>query len=65
MDKFIGLRLRHLPVEKEGEFIGLLSVGDVLKASLHEKTEELEKLNGMVSWDYYEEWRWDSEEVRA
>ena len=65
MDKFLGLRLRHLPVEKEGEFIGLLSVGDVLKASLHEKTEELEKLNGMVSWDYYEEWRWDSEEVRA
>lgn len=65
MDKFLGLRLRHLPVEKEGEFIGLLSVGDVLKASLNEKTEELEKLNGMVSWDYYEQWRWDSEGVRA
>jgi CBS domain-containing protein len=65
MDKFLGLRLRHLPVEKEGEFIGLLSVGDVLKASLYEKTEELEKLHGMVSWDYYEEWRWDSEAVRS
>lgn len=65
MDKFLGLRLRHLPVEKEGEFIGLLSIGDVLKASLYEKTEELEKLNGMVSWAYYEEWRWDAEGVRA
>ena len=65
MDKFLGLRLRHLPVEKGGVFIGLLSVGDVLKASLNEKTEELEKLHGMVSWAYYEEWRWDSEGVRA
>ncbi|MFT5378303.1 MAG: CBS domain-containing protein [Candidatus Latescibacterota bacterium] len=65
MDKFLGLRLRHLPVEKEGELIGLLSIGDVLKASLYEKTKELEKLNGMVSWAYYEEWRWDSGGVKA
>ena len=59
MDKFLGLRLRHLPIERDGEFIGLLSIGDVLKACLHEKTLEFEKIYGMVSWDYYEEWKWE------
>jgi CBS domain-containing protein len=63
MDKLLGLRLRHLPVEKENKFIGLLSIGDVLRASLHEKSAELEKLHGIVSWAYYEEWRWDLETV--
>jgi signal-transduction protein with cAMP-binding, CBS, and nucleotidyltransferase domain len=58
MDKFLGLRISHLIVEKQGEIIGLLSVGDVMKATLSEKTGELERLNAMVSWDYYENWRW-------
>ncbi|MDP7205900.1 MAG: CBS domain-containing protein [Pirellulaceae bacterium] len=60
MDKFLGLRLRHLPIEKHGEYIGLLSVGDVMKASLQEKTRELEALNAVVSWEYYEDWHWTS-----
>jgi signal-transduction protein with cAMP-binding, CBS, and nucleotidyltransferase domain len=34
MDKFLGLRIRHLPVEKNGEYIGLLSIGDVIRANL-------------------------------
>ena len=59
MDKFLGLRFRHLPIEKNGEFIGFLSIGDVLKACLHEKTQEFEQLNGIVNWNYYEEWKWD------
>mgnify|MGYP001979115336 CR=1 FL=1 len=59
MDQFLGLRFRHFPVEKDGEFIGLLSIGDVLKACLHEKTQEFEELHGMVSWEYYEEWKWN------
>ncbi len=58
MDKFLGLRLRHLPVEKEGKIIGLLSAGDVIKAALLEKTKEFDELNEMVSWEYYENWRW-------
>jgi len=58
MDKFLGLRLRHLPVEKEGKIIGLLSAGDVIKAALYEKTKEFDDLNEMVSWEYYENWRW-------
>ena len=60
MDKFLGLRLRHLPIEKDGEYIGLLSVGDVMKANLQEKTRELESLNAVVSWEYYEDWHWTS-----
>lgn len=57
-DKFIGLRLRHLLIEKEGKYIGVLSTSDVIKASLQEKDQELQELNAIVSWDYYENWRW-------
>jgi signal-transduction protein with cAMP-binding, CBS, and nucleotidyltransferase domain len=58
MDKFLGRRVNHLLIEKDGEIIGLLSSGDVMRAALQEKTEELARLNKMVSWEYYEEWRW-------
>ena len=58
MDKFVGKRLRHLLIEKNGKYIGLLSIGDVIKATLQEKTEELNDLKTMVSWDYYEDWKW-------
>ena len=58
MDKFLGLRISHLLIEKGGRHIGLLSVGDVMKATLQTKTDELKALNAMVSWDYYEDWRW-------
>ena len=57
MDKYLGLRIRHLLIEKDDEFIGLLSVGDVCKATLHEKTRELEELRTAVNWEYYEEWQ--------
>ncbi len=58
MDKFLGLRVNHLLVEKDGEYIGMLSSGDVMKATIQEKTDELDQLHTMVSWDYYEEWKW-------
>jgi signal-transduction protein with cAMP-binding, CBS, and nucleotidyltransferase domain len=61
MDKFLGLRVRHLLVEKAGETIGMISSGDVMKASIQEKDEELKQLNSMVGWDYYENWRWRPE----
>ena len=50
MDKFLGLRIRHLPVRENDKFIGLLSSGDVMKAAISAKNTELEKLNDMVSW---------------
>ena len=57
MDKFLGLRISHLLIEKQGKTIGFISVGDVMRATLADKTDELSKLNAMVSWDYYENWR--------
>ncbi len=56
MDKFLGLRIRHLLVEKDGKYIGLLSVGDVMKASIRAKDHDLAQANSNLSWDYYEEW---------
>jgi CBS domain-containing protein len=59
MDKFLGLHIRHLPVKENDRFIGLISSGDVMKAAISAKTAELEKLNAMVGWEYYENWRWE------
>jgi len=62
MDKFLGLRIRHLLIEEDGDIIGLVSGGDVMKCVIHEKDTELKQLNSMVSWDYYEDWRWTPED---
>ncbi|MBT8361445.1 MAG: CBS domain-containing protein [Desulfobacterales bacterium] len=61
MDKFLGLRIRHLLIEEDGDIIGLVSGGDVMKCVIHEKDAELKQLNSMVSWDYYEGWKWKPE----
>lgn len=53
-DLMLGLFIRHLFVVQEGKIIGLLSIGDVFRACLIERTRELES----VSWEYYENWRW-------
>ncbi|MFC1762548.1 CBS domain-containing protein [Planctomycetota bacterium] len=58
IDKFLGLRVRHLLIQREGQFIGMLSTGDVMRAALHQRTEELERLQGIVKLEYYDEWRW-------
>jgi signal-transduction protein with cAMP-binding, CBS, and nucleotidyltransferase domain len=59
MDKILGRRINHLLIEKDGRLIGLLSSGDVMRAAIQEKTEELARLNKMVSWEYYEQWGWE------
>ena len=58
-EMFLGLFLRHIPVEKEGQFIGMVSIGDVLRANLLEKDRQIKELNSMASWQYYENWGWD------
>ena len=55
-DKFLGKHLRHLLIEKEGKYIGLLSAGDVTRASLNDKIQKLKS----VSWDFYENWCWQN-----
>jgi signal-transduction protein with cAMP-binding, CBS, and nucleotidyltransferase domain len=57
-EMFLGLFLRHLVIEKDGNYIGFISIGDVLRASLLEKDREFRDLNALVSWDYYENWKW-------
>ncbi|MCF8261848.1 MAG: CBS domain-containing protein [Melioribacteraceae bacterium] len=59
MDIFLGRRIRHLIVEKNGEFLGVLSQGDVVRANLNEKTNEINELKGLVSFEYYSNWHWD------
>lgn len=58
IDKFLGLKVRHLMIEKGGECIGLLYVREVIRAALTERTREFEELDKMVSWEYYEDWKW-------
>jgi signal-transduction protein with cAMP-binding, CBS, and nucleotidyltransferase domain len=58
-EMFLGLYLRHIPVQKDGEVIGMVSIGDVLRASLLEKDHQIKQLNSLASWQYYENWGWD------
>ncbi len=60
IDKFLGLRVRHLLIQREGQFIGMLSTGDVMRAALQQRSEELERMRDIVKLDYYDEWRWKS-----
>jgi len=58
-EKFLGLFIRHILVEKNGAYIGLLSIGDVLRASLIEQDQQIKNLNKIETWEYYENWGWD------
>lgn len=58
MDKIVGRQQRRLLIKKDDHFIGLLTPGDVMRACLQEKTREIQGLNAMVGWEYYEDWRW-------
>jgi CBS domain-containing protein len=41
-------RFRHLPVVQHGELLGLISIGDVVKARLEEATHETEALKAYI-----------------
>jgi signal-transduction protein with cAMP-binding, CBS, and nucleotidyltransferase domain len=58
-EMFLGLFIRHIVIEKHGSIMGLLSIGDVLRASLLEQDQRMKELNTFVSWEYYEDWGWD------
>ena len=57
-EMFLGLFIRHILVEKDGIYIGVLSIGDVLRASLIEQDRQIKSLNKIASWEYYENWGW-------
>lgn len=41
-------RFRHMPVIEDGQMIGLISIGDVVKARLMELAAEKDALEGMI-----------------
>ena len=42
-------RLRHLPVMDSGQMIGLLSIGDLVKATISEQQFTIEQLEHYIS----------------
>jgi CBS domain-containing protein len=41
-------RFRHMPVMQDGRMVGLISIGDVVKARLSELSTEVDALEGMI-----------------
>jgi CBS domain-containing protein len=42
-------RFRHLPVVEDGELVGLVSIGDLVKSKLNETAEEAQALRNYIS----------------
>jgi CBS domain-containing protein len=42
-------RIRHLPVVNHGELLGIISIGDVVNATLREKQFLIDELEGYIS----------------
>lgn len=42
-------RFRHLPVVDHGQLVGIVSIGDLVKATLQEKTSEAESLRQYIT----------------
>ena len=61
---FLGRFIRHIVIEKKGKQIGMLSIGDVLRATLLEKDRQLRDLNGAATWEFYNDWGWDRKKRR-
>ena len=57
-DMILGLRIRHIIIEREGKFMGVLSSGDIIRAGLQLRTEEWKELDRIVHLEYYDEWKW-------
>ncbi len=49
MTRMTESRVRHLPVLEDGELVGLISIGDVVKARLSEQAAEVDSLRAYVA----------------
>lgn len=57
-EMMLGLFIRHLLITKENRYVGILSVGDIVRASLIAQDEHIKRLKAHTSWNYYETWGW-------
>jgi len=48
LGKMTAGRFRHMPVLENGEMVGLISIGDVVKAQISQLSMEKEALEGMI-----------------
>ena len=49
MQLVTGHRIRHLPVIEDGQVVGVLSIGDLVKAVIEEQRQELDHLQRYIS----------------
>ena len=49
MKMMTDLRMRHLPVVEEGRVIGVVSIGDLVKAVIDDQAEQLEHLQRYIA----------------
>ncbi|HEX6295616.1 MAG TPA: CBS domain-containing protein, partial [Burkholderiales bacterium] len=53
VDEVLGLmtdrRFRHLPVVEDGKLLGLVSIGDLVKAKLNETAQEAQALRAYIT----------------
>ncbi|MCC1493360.1 CBS domain-containing protein [Cognatishimia sp. F0-27] len=49
LEKMTEGRFRHMPVVEDGELVGLITLGDVVKARLNEVAAEKDALEGMIA----------------
>ena len=49
MEVMTAKRIRHLPVVKGGKVLGVLSIGDLVKAILQEQSEQIQQLQRYIA----------------
>lgn len=48
-------RIKHMPIMKSGQLIGIISIGDVVKAMLDQSQQETKRLHDYIAGRYPEE----------
>ena len=64
-EMFLGLFIRHILITKNDDYLGLLSIGDVIRSILLEKDREIKALHAKSSWEFYENWGWHRKQAEG